>query len=125
MSKKLAVLIVDDDGDNAEVMRLAISAYCGADTWAVPDAKTALELARELPHLDAIVLDVGLPETDGLTLARWIRADARFKGTTLIALTGYVGVRTPCLEAGCDYFVLKPADVPDLCRLIELGRTTS
>ena len=122
--KELRVLIVDDDLDSAEVMRMSITAFCGAETWAASDAKGALEMACELLPA-AIVFDVGLPGTNGLTLARWIRADERFDATTLIALTGSDDVRASCFEAGCDHFMLKPANVSKLCRLIELGRTTT
>lgn len=118
---KKTVLIVDDDADFAEVMRLAIAAYCDAETWVANNAKAGLELAREvLP--DAIVVDVGLPGTDGLTLARWIRADGRFSGTSLIALTGYDRLGAACIKAGCDHFLLKPPDVSEICGLIERGR---
>ena len=121
-AKRWKVLIVDDDLDSAEVMRLSIEAFCGAETWAVNDAKSALEMARDLVP-DAIVVDVGLPGPDGLTFARWIRAESRFSATTLIALTGWTNIRAACFEAGCDHFLLKPADVSELCALIERGRT--
>jgi CheY-like chemotaxis protein len=121
MTRKPMVLIVDDDLDSAEVMRMSVAAFCGAETWVANDAKSAIDLAREL-RPDAIVLDVGLPGTDGITFARWIRADGRFSATTLIAVTGHVGARAACLDAGCDHFMLKPADVSELRGLIERGR---
>ncbi len=101
---------------------MSVAAYCGVDTWTANDAERALELAREILP-DAIILDVRLLGTDGLTFARWIRSDERFNATTVIAVTGYANVGAACLEAGCDDFMLKPPNVADICALIEKGRT--
>jgi PAS domain S-box-containing protein len=86
------VLVVDDNATNCEVLRNQIltwrmeaqSAAGGAEALKV--LRTA---ARECKPYDLALLDMQMPEMDGLTLARAIRADPAIAGTRLVMLTGY------------------------------------
>ena len=61
---------------------------------------------------DAVLLDIGLPELDGLEVARRIRSNPGSAGVVLIAMTGYGqdDDRRLSREAGFDHHLVKPAD---------------
>jgi CheY-like chemotaxis protein len=70
------------------------------------------------------VLDIGLPEIDGLALARALRADPRTQGATLIALSGYgkEADRQAALAAGFNAYFVKPVNIDALAEaLAQLG----
>jgi len=112
------VLIVDDNVDAAEMMAMLLSSY-GHDVQTAGDAESTLRIANEFVP-DVILLDIGLPGTDGYTIARILRRDPRFHTTTLIALTGYGSARDRerSMEAGFDHHVVKPAQVDQLLAMI-------
>ena len=112
------VLIVDDNADAAEMMAMLLSSY-GHQVQTAGDAESTLRIANEFVP-DVILLDIGLPGTDGYTVARILRRDPRFLGTILIALTGYGSARDRerSLESGFDHHVVKPAQIDQLLALI-------
>jgi len=112
------VLIVDDNSDAAEMMAMLLSSY-GHDVQTAGDAESTLRIANEFVP-DVILLDIGLPGTDGYTIGRILRRDPRFLGATLIALTGYGSARDRerSMEAGFDHHVVKPAQIDQLLTLI-------
>jgi DNA-binding response OmpR family regulator len=80
---------------------------------------TALRLIDDVSP-DVVILDVGLPEMDGLEVARHIRANPRHAGVRLIALTGYgqAGDRVATTKAGFDYHLVKPVQPAELLTLL-------
>lgn len=110
------VLVVDDNdaaaggiGRLLELQGYSVSyAYTGAE---------ALEKAFDSSP-DAILLDIGLPDIDGYTVAKTLRARG-FAGK-LIALTGYSAEdsRQKGKEAGFDHYLVKPAGLADLKRVL-------
>lgn len=113
------VLVVDDNADAANTLR-DILTILGHDVRCAYDGPAALAAAREF-HPGIIFLDIGLPGMDGYEVARRLRAEARFRGTTLIALTGYgqVSDRMRAHEAGFDWHLTKPVDADALEEIIE------
>jgi signal transduction histidine kinase/CheY-like chemotaxis protein len=114
------VLVVDDNDAAAwGIGRLLELKGCRV-TYAY-DGGQALEKAR-LVKPEIVLLDVGLPDQDGYTVARALRAGG-YRGR-LIALTGFSTdeARTQGEEAGFDHYLIKPAGFADLQRVIpELG----
>ena len=111
------VLVVDDRRD----MRYLLQTYLeevGAEVWTAADGHVAINSVRSGAKLDAIVLDMQMPELDGYEAARRLRA-LGYRGR-LIALTANAmkGDRERCLEAGCDEYLSKPVDRHRLFRLI-------
>jgi len=92
-------------------------------------AKAGLEaLAAWKPHV--LISDIGMPEEDGYSLIRKIRALSPEHGANVpaIALTGYVRVeeRMRALEAGYQMFVPKPVETSELIAIIgDLCRTNN
>jgi two-component system CheB/CheR fusion protein len=113
------VVVIEDNADSREVL-CALLTHAGFDCKSSDNGAAGLELIDAFQPLAAIV-DIGLPEIDGLELARRVRASGKHPGIYLIALTGY-GQRSDrelALQAGFDEHVVKPVDLALLRRLLE------
>jgi two-component system cell cycle response regulator DivK len=105
------VLYIEDNIPN----RVLIKRVLEAEGYVVVEAGSAqegLELARS-HQPDLILVDVNLPEIDGLTFTNRLRQDQRLKDVSVVALTANVmeGDRERTLSAGCDGYIQKPIDV--------------
>ena len=108
------VLLVEDNLVNQEVavdlLRLA-----GLRVQAVSSGAEAL---RSLQHQrpDLVLMDLQMPDMDGLQATRHIRAEARWQQLPVIAMTAnaFSEVRQACLDAGMNDYVAKPVDPPAL-----------
>ena len=87
------------------------------------DGETGLELARDAPGIDAVILDIGLPRMSGLDVARQLRADGSRVGILMLTARDTVGDRVNGLDAGADDYLVKPFAYEELAaRLRALGR---
>lgn len=102
---KATVLVVDDDEHIGEMMTLYLERE-GYETVVVRDGRTALQTARQL-NPDMILLDLMLPEMDGMEVCRELRKES---DTPIIMLTARVDDidRILGLEMGADDYVTKP-----------------
>lgn len=106
------ILIVDDNATNAKLARIILEDE-GFVVRTAGDAAEALQILEQFePRM--ILMDVQLPRVDGLELTRRLRADARFSGIWIVALTAYAmkGDDDKAYAAGCDGYLTKPID-PD------------
>ncbi len=116
--KSRTILYVEDNLDNRTLVKRILEAagylFIGTD-----NAADGIALAQ-LHHPDLILVDINLPEVDGLTMTQELKADAQFKKTPIIAITANVmrGDRERTLTAGCDDYIQKPIDVDHLPRQI-------
>jgi signal transduction histidine kinase/ActR/RegA family two-component response regulator len=112
------VLIVDDNRDAADSLCHLLAAR-GADAHAVYDGQAALEALASAPP-QSVVLDIGMPGMDGYQVARRIRADGRYDGMRIIALTGWGqhADRMRTSASGFDHHLTKPADLGMLQALL-------
>jgi two-component system CheB/CheR fusion protein len=112
------VVIVEDNADSREML-CAMLIRAGLACHDAPDGLTGLRLIDEVCP-DVVILDVGLPELDGLEVARRIRANPRHAGVRLIALTGYgqTGDRVATTHAGFDHHLVKPVQPSELLALL-------
>jgi CheY-like chemotaxis protein len=108
--RRLRVLIVEDNPDAADSLRMLLEVYGYQVTVAYtgPDGVKAAE-----EHRPAVVIcDIGLPGMDGYRVARALRENPATAAARLIALTGYGQDedRRRAREAGFDEHLTKPAD---------------
>jgi two-component system CheB/CheR fusion protein len=107
------ILVVDDEEDAASMLAEILGTR-GHETKAVSSADAAIEAVRAF-RPDVVLLDLGLPHTDGYEVARRLR-QAHGNGLFLVALTGYQADPARLAEAGFDRHLLKPADLDKLAR---------
>lgn len=79
------VTVIEDDENIAGLLELMLRLH-GFAPSVVRDGKAALELVREAPPPDAVVLDHLLPYCDGLAVAAAIRAEPRWRGVPILLL---------------------------------------
>jgi two-component system OmpR family response regulator len=104
------VLIVEDNALVTSATRILLEDV-GFRVSAAASIAEAHAACRSDPP-DAILLDLRLPDGDGLTLLKRLRADGA-SSTVVVALTGRdePEIRARCLRAGCVDVLLKPVDV--------------
>jgi CheY-like chemotaxis protein len=118
-AKRLRILVVDDDQDSREMLVEMLSTL-GHQAAQVGSGELALA-ALEVGPYDAVLIDLGMPNVDGLQLARSIRLTAG-PDIYLIAWTGYDDERSreAARAAGFDSYLPKPVEVALL--VAELAR---
>jgi CheY-like chemotaxis protein len=114
----LRVLIIEDNRDAAETL-CDLLALFGHQTEIAYSGRDGLDLARRR-RPDVVLCDIGLPEMDGYTVARELRADPLTAPIRLVALTGYGrdADRHRAAEAGFDLHLVKPVGPEVLRRLL-------
>ena len=117
--RRRSILIVDDDEATADVLSLRLGQQ-GFATTTADTGEAALELARSQPR-DLILLDLRLPDVDGLTLCQMLVDDEETAGVPIIIVSGMErpDIVRRCRAAGCHYFVRKPYDPNALLALVE------
>ncbi len=105
------VLLVEDDASIREVAALGLS-QAGFKVTAEPDGRDGLARFRD-GTFDLVVLDVMLPELDGLEVCRAIRRESQVPVVFLSARSDTVDVVVG-LELGADDYVTKPFELPEL-----------
>ena len=115
----LTVLIVDDFAD----ARLTLKRMLEMRDYRILEAangRAAVEVAKRVCP-DLILMDLNMPEMDGLAATEQIRAcrDA-CQGVPIIAITAYdtYGMKEAALEAGCDDYITRPIDFEQLDRVL-------
>ena len=109
--EKKSILIVEDEPSIAEVVSLYLQ-RAGYQTRHAPDGKTAMALVDEqAPEL--AIIDIMLPEIDGLSLTRWLRDRSNLPIILLTARREEVD-RIAGLELGADDYVVKPFSPQEL-----------
>ena len=105
------VLIVDDNAINVELVMFVL----GAAAFEVESAASASQAMMQISAFrpDLILMDVQMPDIDGIELTRRIKADPATQDITVVAFTAYAmkGDEARMRAAGCDGYISKPIDV--------------
>src|SRR5687768_7759948 len=110
MSEHL-ILIVEDEASIAEVVSLYLK-RAGYSVQLAPDGRQAMQLfQRQMP--DLVILDLMLPEVDGLSLTRWLRDRSNVPIIMVTARREEID-RITGLELGADDYVVKPFSPQEL-----------
>jgi CheY-like chemotaxis protein len=118
--RSVQVLVVDDDRDALDMLARLLS-DAGAAVRTASSATEAVTLLRWIQP-DVLVSDLAMPDEDGYSLIRTVRASERGTGRDIpaVALTAYVRVqdRARAVAAGFNMFVEKPVDPDELISVI-------
>lgn len=112
MAKK--VLLIEDNRKN-RLLERDVLAYHGYETLEAHNGELGIRMARERSP-DLILLDMQLPEMDGFTVARILKADPQTRDIKIIAVTSLAmkGDRERILAIGVDDYLAKPIDTREL-----------
>lgn len=116
------IVMIEDNPDNARLIQRVLdgSNYRLMHAW---DGESGLKMALEY-RPDIILLDLGLPDVDGQTLATFIRRAPELTETVLIAVTAWPEetAREMVRAYGCDGYISKPIQVRSFIEQMESFR---
>jgi two-component system, OmpR family, KDP operon response regulator KdpE len=107
----LRVLVVDDEPPIRKLLRMGLTAQ-GYQTLEASNGKAALELLGQGP--DLIILDLGLPDAQGLELLRTMRARDESVPIVVLSSRGDEAGKVQALDLGADDYVTKPFGMDEL-----------
>ena len=119
--KDKKILIVDDDVRNVFALTSVLEAH-GMDVLYAENGKDGVELLRQRPDVDLVLMDIMMPELDGYATTRLIRADESFTQLPIISLTAKAmkGDREKAIAAGASDYITKPVDTDQLLSLMRV-----
>jgi CheY-like chemotaxis protein len=112
------ILVIDDDEDSRLLLQTALE---GAGAWVrLADSAASAFSFLEQQSVDVVISDIGMPEEDGISLMRRLRAQPVHRRLPAVALTAYARSEdvTRALEAGFQRHVAKPANITELARAV-------
>lgn len=112
------VLVIDDDEDSRLLLQTALE---GVGAWVrLADSAANAFSFLEQQRVDVVISDIGMPEEDGISLIRRIRAVPLHRRLPAVALTAYARSEdvTRALEAGFQRHVAKPANIAELAQTV-------
>lgn len=114
----VTILYVEDNPQNMRLVRKML-ASAGYQVIEATDGASGLQAIQE-HRPDLVLMDVNLPDIDGLEITRQVRATPEFANLRIIALTANAmhGDRERCLEAGCDGYIPKPITKAELLNTV-------
>jgi CheY-like chemotaxis protein/signal transduction histidine kinase len=115
------VLVVDDDARNIFALTTLLENH-EMEVLSATDGRHAIEVIKNTPDLDVVLMDIMMPEMDGYATMREIRNDPRFRTLPIVALTAKAmkGDREKCLEAGASDYIAKPVNTDQLLSLLRV-----
>jgi two-component system, sensor histidine kinase and response regulator len=116
----LRLLVVEDNAINQDVARGILEGE-GAVVSLANDGRAAVDMVSGAPQaFDVVLMDMHMPEMDGLEATRRLRADPQFATLPIVAMTANAMAvdRQKCMDAGMNDHVAKPLDVDLLVRTI-------
>lgn len=113
------ILIVEDNEKNLKLVRDVLQ-HRGHATVEAKTGRDGLRLAREAKP-DLILLDIQLPDIDGISALRELRADAAFAHTAMIAISASAmpGDQQKIIASGFDAYITKPINVKQFIHTVE------
>ncbi len=115
------VLVVEDDVRNVFALTSVLEPK-GAEVLVARNGREALEALRREPRVDLVLMDIMMPEMDGLEATAEIRKEPRWAKLPVIALTAKAmrDDQERCLRAGANDYIAKPLDVEMLLSLLRV-----
>ena len=115
------ILVVDDDVRNIFSLTSVLEDH-GMVVRFAENGKQAIEQLKKNPSIDAVLMDVMMPEMDGYETTKVIRGMEQFRALPIIALTAKAmkGDREKCIAAGASDYITKPVDTEQLLSLLRV-----
>jgi two-component system KDP operon response regulator KdpE len=105
------ILVIDDEPPIRKLLRMGLASQ-GYDVLDAPSGKAALELLADRP--DLVILDLGLPDVDGLELLRTLRQRQESLPIVVLSSRGDEAGKVAALDLGADDYVTKPFGMDEL-----------
>jgi CheY-like chemotaxis protein len=114
------VLVADDDMRTVYALSAMLRAK-GAQVFVADNGRSALDALADHPDVEAVLIDIMMPEMDGYEAIQRIRQDQRFKHLPVIALTAKAmkDDRQKCLDIGASDYLPKPIDPDRLLMMLD------
>jgi two-component system cell cycle response regulator DivK len=112
------ILIIEDNPNNIKLAKVVLE-DAGHEVLQAGNASIGLDIARmQLP--DIVLMDIQLPDIDGLTATRILKDDVNTSKIKVIALTAFAmnGDEQKMLAAGCDGYISKPIRYKEFLKII-------
>jgi CheY-like chemotaxis protein/signal transduction histidine kinase/HAMP domain-containing protein len=115
------ILVVDDDVRNIFALTSLLERH-GMRVASAETGREAIGLLRQDHDVDAVLMDIMMPEMDGYETMRVIRENPRHRLLPILALTAKAmkGDREKCLEAGASDYIAKPINTEELLALLRI-----
>ncbi|MGH9944989.1 MAG: response regulator, partial [Pyrinomonadaceae bacterium] len=115
------ILVVDDDVRNIFALTSALESH-NMHVVNAENGQEGIDLLKQTPGVDAVLMDIMMPGMDGYEAIRAIRQSPEFAALPIIALTAKAmkADRDRCLEAGASDYISKPLDVDQLLSLLRV-----
>jgi CheY-like chemotaxis protein/two-component sensor histidine kinase len=116
------VLVVDDDVRNIFALTSLLEDH-NLDVYHAENGRAGIELLKQTPDIDLVLMDIMMPEMDGYETMKAIREIPRFRSLPIIALTAKAmkGDRAKCIEAGASDYITKPVDLEQLFSVLRVS----
>ena len=113
------ILIVDDEDMTRQILSTLLK-MDGHDCMEAEDGLEALEKAYKY-NPDAVILDVMMPQMDGITVCKKLRANSATANIPIIILSGqsHINAEGEGLEAGANVYMRKPMDPKEMLKLLK------
>src|SRR5215468_5281331 len=111
MTMVLRILVIDDEPPIRKLLRMGLASQ-GYEILDAPNGKAGLDLLEQNP--DLVILDLGLPDIEGLDLLRTIRARNESVPIVVLSSRGDEAGKVGALDLGADDYVTKPFGMDEL-----------
>ncbi|MGV3494762.1 MAG: response regulator, partial [Ramlibacter sp.] len=115
------VLVVDDDVRNIFALTSLLENH-EVQVLSATNGRQAIDILRDTPDVEMVLMDIMMPEMDGYETMREIRKVPQFRTLPILALTAKAmkGDREKCLEAGASDYISKPVNTDQLLSLMRV-----
>jgi len=115
------VLVVDDDARNIFALTSVLENH-DVEVVSATNGRHAIDILKNSPDIDMVLMDIMMPEMDGYETMREIRKDSAFRTLPILALTAKAmkGDREKCLDAGASDYISKPVNTNQLLSLMRV-----
>lgn len=124
VNRRVKILLVEDDQATCALLASSLGAYYVVEIGA--DGQSAIDLVEQFGY-DLVLLDVGIPEVDGISVCKRLRARGCQVPILLLTAKDKATDRVMGLDAGADDYMIKPFNIPELLAriraLLRRGRT--